>query len=221
MSAMEFSRNCFQEKIWQLLDNDGLNFHVAKLYKKEIVNRFQIRFTDFRKTGGDDTVFNFDYLAHTATVSVIPKNIYNYISYSSSTSHKYDDKKWDRGKNLDSILQASCERMGILSEEMQVALDKRICHLAYWVTSEIASLKLPLSKRYALIRDISFDDRFQKAYHNTFRTVSYQKQIDRLSRHHILGYIITKKKLTFNLKGKIYRLVPAFMKRLYRNSKVG
>lgn len=209
-------REEYLDKIWELLDKDGLNYHVSKLYKTGIVMKNRIRFTDFRRTGADDTVFNFDYLEYTNSISIVNKNIYNYISYSGSTSKKYDINKWERGKLLDEIITQKSINMGIYSEDIQRIFDKRICMLVNWICCEIATLNLSIKKRITLIKAVSKDERFLKAYKN--RTISdNDKNLNLLYHQKILLFII--KKFFSKLRGKISRLFPTWTKKIYKKWK--
>lgn len=214
-----FSREQFREKLWGLLDLDGLNFHVAKLYKRSIVSEHGLRFTDFKKTGGDDTVFNFDFLEKANTVTVVNRNIYNYISYTNSTSNRYDPNKWGRGKVLDSIITQKCLDMRILSDEMVFALDKRICKLAYWVSTEIAALNIPLGDKKKAIQVISNDERFIQAYRETFEKTQYDSIVKLLFDKKVDWYIVCVLWRRLNIKKCIYQYVPNGIKLIYRKCK--
>lgn len=130
-------RENFKYKVPDLLDERALNYHVAKLYRRTIIEKYSIRFTDFRETGADDTVFNFEYIKYARKIVVTSDNIYNYVIYNSSTSHKYANDKWARSKRLDSILTQISNEMGILTPQMSLSLDNRIILSAIWSANAI------------------------------------------------------------------------------------
>jgi len=62
----------------------------ASLYKKEIVDRFGIRFSE-RIRLNEDGLFNLEYVLRAKKVAVIPDFIYNYRQYGGSSSKKTGD----------------------------------------------------------------------------------------------------------------------------------
>lgn len=67
----------------------------SKLYKKEIIDKYNIRFpVDVHN--GEDTIFIFNYLLYTSIVKIVPYSGYNYFFYKTSLAHKVtnDNFKW-------------------------------------------------------------------------------------------------------------------------------
>lgn len=215
-----FTRPQYKDYISWLLDERGLNYHVAKLYKRELINKYGIAFTDFRVTGGDDTIFNFEMLSVSNSVSVSNRNIYNYIIYATSVSHRYTGDKWKRSKNLDWHLHEISKNMDILDEDLQRVLDKRIVCSALWSASEIANLQgESWGKRRAGFREIIKDARFHDAYRSTRVLVEYEKKVSYLYKGYWLLFYISERQVARKICAKVYKYVPTPLLKVYRKLK--
>ena len=225
-SQLDFGENCiifkddFPEEVAKLLACRALNYHVAKLYRRQVVESNQIRFTDFKKTGADDTIFNFDVLAQSQKIKIINRCIYNYITYQNSTSHAFTFETFERRVALDGYLISKAKEMGILTKEMQAEIDRRFVYSAYWSTSSFAknkSLRFSAYKRF--FYEISNNKRFRVAYKNTKAETLYEKEIVLLFRKAPLRFLLSVRQIGDKIKGRIYRFVPPFIKSLYRRRK--
>lgn len=214
-----YEKKDFHKCIYRLLDEDALNFHVAKLYRMQLIKENNILFTDFRKTGGDDTIFIFDMLCVSEKIKVIDHPVYNYILYNASTSHRYTGDRWKRGKVLDLYLQERCIRLGIYDEKMQEILDKRILLLNLWSAQEIASISQPYVLQRREIMKILQDERYVKALQNKGHFPVLDTQVQRLAAGKVNSFLFHENKQRFNLKAKIYRLTPGFIKKAYKRIK--
>lgn len=215
-----FNQKDYGKYVSQLLDVRALNYHVAKLYKRNIVIENGIRFTDFRKTGGDDTVFNFDVLGVANTISVTSANIYNYIYYSSSTSHQYTGDRWSRGKVLDKFLRTWFTKWGIHGVEAQNVLDKRVVNLAYWASQEIAQIKqMDKKKKIELIKDIAQDETFQKCFRSIQNRCEYPQNSRLLYKKQYAKFISVENGDKSRWLGKIYSMLPTWIINIYRKIK--
>lgn len=212
-------KESFQECIYRLLNEDALNFHVAKLYRMQLIKENNILFTDFRKTGGDDTIFIFDMLCVSQKIRVIDNPIYNYILYGASTSHRNTGDRWKRGKVLDQYLRDRCIRLGIYDENMQAILDKRILSLTLWSAQEIASVSQPFGIKRREIMEILQDERYTQARKNKKSILHLDAQLNRLIAGKVTGFLYYEKMKQLNLKGSIYRLTPNCIKKAYKRIK--
>lgn len=204
----------------KLLVCRALNYHVAKLYRRQVVEANGIRFTDFKKTGADDTIFNFDVLARSETVEIINKCIYNYITYDTSTSRSFAFETFERRVALDAYLAAKTAEMGVLTAEMQQELDRRFVYSSYWSASSFAKNKnLRYSAYKRFFRGISGNGRFRAAYERTKEKVEYGKEIDLLFQNAPLRFLWSVRQTGSRIKGAIYRFVPPFIKTLHRKRK--
>ena len=55
----------------------------AKLYKRDLINKFNVRF-DVKISKGEDTLFNMDYLEHIRNMKIVPYCEYYYYYYKNS-----------------------------------------------------------------------------------------------------------------------------------------
>lgn len=65
----------------------------GKLYKKRIIEEYQVKF-DINMKNGEDILFTFDYLQHTKSVRIISLASYYYTYQESSLSHKRYPDFW-------------------------------------------------------------------------------------------------------------------------------
>lgn len=201
------SREQFKTKLPHLLDLRGLNYHVAKLYKKSIIENCNIRFTDFKKTGADDTVFNFEFLKYANDIRVISSNIYSYVIYSSSTSHKFAKDKWKRSISLDDNLTSICNEIGILTSNMTLSLDNRIIMSAIWsADSIIRDSGFGLLQIRKELQNISQDTRIKKALSNPQVYVPEYNKL--LFENKWFKYYIQQSQIINKIKRKILKFIP-------------
>ncbi len=71
-----------------------------KLYRKEIIDREQIRFPE-EIDWCEDFIFNLQYYSHCRYVYYLPKIIYTYISRENSITQNYDKNEKDRIKEIE------------------------------------------------------------------------------------------------------------------------
>lgn len=207
----------FNKLIYRLLDLRALNYHVAKLYKLELVRKNGILFTDFRKTGADDTLFNFDFLAKANHLLILNKCIYNYVNYNNSTSHVFSADTFSRRKALDSYLLAKTHEIEILDENMQFVLDKRFVLSSFWSASSFAYCKEIKYKEYKKnFKIIASTERFRNAYETTARVVDYDGGVRYIYNNSPLKFFLYCRRVKECIKGNIYKLMPNFVKRIYR-----
>lgn len=218
-TAGTFEKKDFSKCTYRLLDEEALNFHVAKLYRMQRIKENHILFTDFRKTGGDDTIFNFDALCVSEKIKVIDHPIYNYILYNTSTSHRYTGDRWKRGKVLDQYLQDRCIRLGIYDEKMQAILDKRILLLNLWSAQEIASISQSYVVQRREIIEILRDERYIQARQSIGVISSLDAQLQRLAAGKVNSFLYHEKRKRLNLKAKLYGVMPNFLKKAYQQIK--
>ena len=71
----------------------GVRGPCCKLYSKEIIDKYDIRFNN-ELIIGEDFIFNLDYLAKCSSVSIINKYYYHYVTNMNSATMKYKDMCW-------------------------------------------------------------------------------------------------------------------------------
>lgn len=87
--------------------NNLLNQVWNKAYRRDFLNKYGIRFTDYKY--GEDRIFNADVLAHSPAVNAIPDVLYNYnIDKSVSLISGYIPEKFDACKEIHKKFSALC-----------------------------------------------------------------------------------------------------------------
>lgn len=71
-----------------------------KIYKKDIINKNNIRFEDVSYVGSEDALFNYQYLMHTKKIKAIDKIGYSQLSREGSTATSYKKGYIVRTSNL-------------------------------------------------------------------------------------------------------------------------
>lgn len=92
--------------------NNLLNQVWNKVFSREFLNRYNIRFRDYRY--GEDRIFNAEILTHGPNVMTIPNVLYNYnIDKSVSLISGYIPEKFDSCKIIHSYFSQLCENRSV------------------------------------------------------------------------------------------------------------
>ena len=76
-----------------------VNFSVNKIYKKSIIDDYNLRF-DTNMQMGEDALFVCSYIKHCKYVKCISGNLYHYLWNDFSAMHKYNPIFWDNEKRV-------------------------------------------------------------------------------------------------------------------------
>ena len=114
-----------KELIGKLFKSYLLYNPVGKLYKKEIIDKYNIRF-DKNMSFGEDPVFNCEFIKHISNMKNIDKCYYNYVKHGeTSLSIKYDKTKYESNKKMHNELANLMKYYQILDEEVVLILKQR------------------------------------------------------------------------------------------------
>ena len=98
---------------------------VGKLYKKEIIDNYNIKF-DCDMSFGEDPVFNCEFMKYISSIKNIDKCYYNYVKHGEvSLSVRYDETKYESNKKMHQELANLMKYYQILSEEVLLILRQR------------------------------------------------------------------------------------------------
>lgn len=90
----------------------GVKFHCSAckgLYKKEVIERFGLRFLSERNYISEDMVFNLDFLFHAKRVKTVPWQLYHYCLNNQSLTHTYRPDRWEKQlKMIDVLNKPDC-----------------------------------------------------------------------------------------------------------------
>lgn len=98
------------------------------IYRRDIINRYEIRFLSERKVFSEDTIFNLDYCKHIGTAIVCEKWFYCYCLKEDSFTKGYQDDRWELTLYFTKLLEKYAEEYMIEKEA-----DKRI-RMVLWVS---------------------------------------------------------------------------------------
>lgn len=76
-----------------------VNFAVNKLYRTDLIRKYNIRFPSGVKLG-EDALFLANYYKHIRSIQIIPDRLYHYISSSDSAVHSYQEQYWEWEKKV-------------------------------------------------------------------------------------------------------------------------
>lgn len=127
----------FSEKLPALFTERRLNYVHAKLYRREIIEKYDLKFEDDMLTSAEDTVFNFTFLKHSRSIYVCSKTVHHYMQFPGGLGSKFYFDRYDRFRGLNDYLTDVCCQMGWLVPEMQEELNKRLVRGAIWSISGI------------------------------------------------------------------------------------
>ena len=96
---IEFNGEKIQELGYKCLISGKLNNIGNKVYKKEIIERYNIRFNTSLKRG-EDWIFNLDFISKCKNAKYVNKQYYNYRLNLSSATNKFDVDNLEKIKML-------------------------------------------------------------------------------------------------------------------------
>ena len=80
----------FREDYWKLIDL--LRVPVVKLYKKDIIKKYSIRFPTYIHTA-EDQIWNFNYYSHVNSYGYVDQSLYNYFHRDNNSLSQLKDYK--------------------------------------------------------------------------------------------------------------------------------
>lgn len=123
-----------------------INPPYCKLYRSEIINRYNVRF-DKQISIGEDLLFNINYLKNiTQNIVILNENLYNYEKVNeSSLSEKYQKNMFEMKFMIANELKNSIELIGEHYNEIQLIVFDLLLSA---VTNEFRNRKKNLISRY-------------------------------------------------------------------------
>jgi glycosyltransferase involved in cell wall biosynthesis len=117
----------------RVLTNKHFGHPTNKLYKKEMVDRFGIRFEESLKNSSEDLLFYLMCMIHIHRVSSIGISLYHYTFRSGSLSHQKKPKHLEEKRMM-------CERLSDAIDEYGLAYELRYFVTALWFRSTMTVL---------------------------------------------------------------------------------
>jgi glycosyltransferase involved in cell wall biosynthesis len=152
----------------KLIDEKQLNYLHAKLFKRDVILKNNIRFKKFEDTAAEDTVFNFDAILKSESIFFDDRYFYSYIinQESNSLSSKPDLDKYKKFSNLSDKLENYAKELSALNDDVQKVIDKRRIDSATWCIESIMNSSLPKAEKHKKINEILNNNKFILALHN-------------------------------------------------------
>lgn len=115
-----------------LMEENRMNYLHAKLFRRSILMRHDIRFEDYAQTAAEDTVFVFRFLPYCETIFISGKPVHYYTYNPSGLAHRDFLKRIPRGARLWRFLTEACRDMDLYTDEVKRVIDVR--YLTYMDT---------------------------------------------------------------------------------------
>lgn len=90
------------------------------LYRKEVLQKNNLRFVSEREVLSEDLHFNLSVLLHSSRVCILPKSFYNYRTTPLSITANVKLTLFERYKNLYYYVLRECDELGIKNSEQRV-----------------------------------------------------------------------------------------------------
>lgn len=155
------------EECKNILEFDYLAEAYLKIYRRDIIEKENIRFYDIRKIGCfEDGFFNIQYFAHVASMFYSPEVLYHYRKTNeSSITTKYRERLDTQWQHMFEILSQYVEKMDQTKRAAyQKALNNRIAFAAFGLGLNAVSENASYKKRYKNVKSVinnkAFDCKF-------------------------------------------------------------
>lgn len=153
-----FKKNDVLKMIPVMDQNRLFSYAVNKLYSKQIIDQYNVRFSD--KKFGEDYDFNIDFFKHVESIMMLEKGYYHYIKNNTeSLTERYIPDFFSINKNRFEKMITLLEENNCYSEDIQrMVLSSYVKH-AIAAIARLYDKRAGLSgKRRKIVRDI-LDDR--------------------------------------------------------------
>ena len=101
-----------------------------KLFRRDIIEKKGIRFLK-GCSYGEDLTFNFEYLDHVSTISMVDKALYHYRIEEGSLSNRFRPNQFDEDYKQWKILASFFQRKNMWNEESKPYLYRRLWGIVY------------------------------------------------------------------------------------------
>lgn len=181
--------------------SDSIERHIAMsakivLYRKEIIDKNNLRFVSERQLISEDLIWNLDILCHSSCIITLPHIFYYYYSNTNSLSKQIRTDKFKFFKSIREALLEQTER-NHFPQEIKLRIDKMFIGYSRSYIGKITNSTLPYKQKKQIISDICNDLIWEKIW-QTY-------PIFKMPKKHLLIIIFMKYKLFFFIS-LIYKL---------------
>lgn len=107
-----------------------------KLYLKDIIDKYKIRFEDVSYVGSEDALFNYQVLCHVKKIRAIDKICYSQLSREDSTARTYKVGYMNRTGNMITCMDKYGVKIGKISESKDI-INMYLVFFYQWNISQI------------------------------------------------------------------------------------
>ena len=173
-----------------------------KLYRRDIIEKNGIRFIK-GCSYGEDLTFNFEYLNHVRSISMVSEALYHYRIEEGSLSTRFRPNQFDEDYKQWVILESFFQKRGLWNEESKPYLYKRLWGIVYdgiFLYPQLNNASSSYIKKILAIPEIEG----LKHYRNTFKCALWIKWLVLNKKAKILNYYfkLTQQKSHFRYFSK-------------------
>lgn len=135
------------------------------LYKRDLIEKYNIHFVSERIIPSEDLIFNIDILAHAKRICVLPHAFYNYRINQNSISRTIKLTRFPLYKELYKTMTERCCLLG-LTGIMEIRIKRLIMGYTRRYISSIINSHCTSQQKREIIRTICHDTIWQDIYNN-------------------------------------------------------
>lgn len=154
-----YSIEVFTKNFYDFYDVQLVNSNWNKIYKKSLIEKYQVAF-DSRLKMGEDLSFNLDYLKHCTKITVKGDKLYNYYIHENQTTQRVHFNLYDDVKIYYQKMKAYFRNLNLFSQ-----LEKDYYYHLYdeimWSIINVCKDKKSLRSKRKKIKEIYHDSFFK------------------------------------------------------------
>lgn len=150
--------------------SDPIERHIAMsakivLYKKDLIDKYDLRFASERILISEDLIWNLDVLCHSSCIVTLPQSFYYYYNNTSSLSKQI---RTDRFIFFKSIRKALFQRSDYykMPQETKLRIDKMFIGYCRSYIGNISNSTLPSKEKKLIVSEICKDDVWKEIWHS-------------------------------------------------------
>ena len=211
------SKKNFAEILPSLLDERRINYVHGKLYKGEIIKKYNLFFENEKLTSAEDTVFNFTFLKFCDNIQICGASVHFYMQHE-GLARKFVEDRYKRFGRLSDFIEKTCEEINLYNEEMKAVIDKRRVLSAIWCKDSIINAEIKKKKKIELLNYIYVDERLKEILH--FVHIDGKEDLLYLVNNGSKKYINYNERRRFynRIKGFAAKITPKFIKTIIKHN---
>ena len=200
-----------------LLEERRLNYFYAKAYRSELLKPLRIE-EDVQQ--GSDTMLVIQYIHKAKSVVLIDDLDYQYIKYGARSITSYSGKEaFSRLLRINIYVRDYCRKHGTMTNELEHVIDGRILLAGVWVTDRILALDLTYDEKIKQLSGVLENEEYKASYQRQRNSLDYDFTPipPQNGKEYYNAKLRSKKKA--DLRGKLFKLCPSFIIKIYHRTK--